>query len=514
MLRRLVVALLFLYCAAEVNISTAQISSLRSRVPADTNTVMIIDAEKLFGSAASEKGRWEARRQAAFDAGLTFLSADTTGVVIAANIDLEFGKTIWQLTQTKHSQGMELSKVAALFDGQMDEVQGRAATRLPNDAFIVQVTKDQFASYTPANRQDVSRWLAATDSSGVDSLSPYIRQAFKYVEEAGTPIIVAFDLQGVLSGQEIKQRLEGSELAKTMADQLPEIVRVLSSVRGAMLGVTVSEKPFASIRIDFDQDAKPLEAIGKDLLVRVLERQGAMLDDIRGWNTEAKGNTLRMSGSLSESGLRRILSVLELPSTLASAMDQARASGSSSDSETLTRLASQQYYKSIQSLLKDLRHENDDKRTVTPGSVALWYDKYARKIDNLPILNVDDDLLAYGSDVSELLRSAEMSLKGVGMRSSVRQGVNQPNGDGYNSYYNNGYGDGYNNYSGYGGYRSGYSSYADPYAAAREKGRTDSIIRSQERTLGAASVQQVWQTIEAATADIRKVMTKKYEVEF
>ena len=495
--------------------SKAQISGLRGRVPRDTNTVMIIDVEKLFGSAAAESGRWEARRQAAFDAGLTFLSSNTTGVVIAANVDFEYGKTVWQLTQTKLSGDIDLTQVAARFGGEMDNLQGRRVTRLPNDALVVQIMKDQLASYTPANRQDVARWLSSTDAtSTTDSLSPYIREAFKYFEEVGTPIIIAFDVEGVLSEQEIKSRLGGSELGKALGDKFGVTAELLSTVRGATLGITVGEKPFASIKVDFGRDAKEIEPYGKDLLLAVLERQGAMLEDVRGWESKVSGNSLRLSGSLSESGLRRILSVLELPATLTTAMDEARSVGTSSDPDTRTRLASQQYYKSVQSLLHDLRHENDDKRTVTPGSVALWYDKYARKIDNLPILNVDDDLLAYGKDVATLLRDAEMALKGVGMRSSLRQGVNQPETGGYNSYYGTeGYG-GYG-YGTYGGYRTGYGvGYTNLYGAAQEKGRTDAVIRSQERTRGAASVQQIWQTIEAATADIRQVMTKKYQAEF
>ena len=241
-----------------------------------------------------------------------------------------------------------------------------------------------------------------------------------------------------------------------------------------------------------------------------------MIEDIENWNAKTDGNTLVVSGPISAGGIRRSLSVLELPASLASAMDVAGGDGSSQgDANSLARLASQQYYKSIEALLEDLRDEKRDKKTYTAGSVALWYDKYARKIDNLPILNVDDDLLSYGSDVAELLRGGETALKGVGMRTSLRTGENDGN-TGYNSVY--GYqeeGSRYGGYGGYGGYRSGYAvGYTNPYYANREKGRSDMLIRSQEQTRGAASAQAMWMQIDKATADIRRVMTQKYKSEF
>lgn len=505
--------LLFSWCISCCSPVQAQIEGLKSRIPDDTNAVVIIDVQGLFGSAAAEAGRWEARRQAAFDAGVTFISPDTTGVVIAANLDAEFGKTVWQLSQVRLNQSKDLTQIAARFGGEMDSIQGRRATRLPNDSIVVQVADQNFAAYTPANRQDISRWLTTTDATDTDRLSPYISQAFQFVEKLGTPIIMAIDFEGFLSANQIEARLKSSPMNEKIGGQLPQVVETLAGIKGAMLGVTVGDKPFGSIRIDFAKDASILEPFGKEMLINTLSRQGAMIGDIEDWKTSVKGNTLIISGPLSTGGLRRALSILELPASLGSAMDVAESSGSANAPETLTRLASQQYYKSVDSLLADLRRERSNKKTYTAGSVAMWYDKYARKIDNLPILNVDDDLLTYGRDVAELLRGGEMSLKAVGMRSSIRQGSNELDSNNYNSFYQQN--PGYDGFGGFGGYRAGYAAgYSDPYQATRERGRTDSIIRSQERTLGAASAQQMWQDIETATADIRRVMTKKYNVEF
>jgi hypothetical protein len=256
------------------------------------------------------------------------------------------------------------------------------------------------------------------------------------------------------------------------------------------------------------------------MLVEVLERQGSMIEDVRDWKPSIQGNTFLLSGTLSTEGLRRVMSVLQLPTSLATAADKIALSDDGGD-ESAKRLASQQYFSSVTSLLDDLRAKPKRDGVQTFGQAAAWYGKYARKIDNLPILNVDPKLVEYGAATAQMLRNAEMAMKGVGMRSVART-------TGENSGY--GYYDGY----GYGGYRSGYgygygdnvytpnayagTSVASNFNAARAsiqaEQQADTQIRTQERISGAASVQQIWQIIDQATSAVRREMTQQYDAEF
>jgi hypothetical protein len=468
----------------------------------------------LFGSPVADRERWEAKRKAAFDAGVTFLSPNTQGVVIAAKLDLEYGKTIWELAQVRLAEDGNIAQVATRYGGKSDMINGRQAVQLPSDSIVVELNPKMFASYVPANRQEVSRWLRSTDEVSVESpLSPYLQLGFDYVDRAGTPIIMAVDLSHFLSAQEIAERLQQSPLSEQIGDQLDPIVETLAGVEGAMIGITVGDRPFGSIRVDFKGSAAPLAKLGKAMILQALANLGAMIEDIRQWEASTKDNVLKLSGPLSTPGLRRILSVLELPPALGRALEYAEQE-LADNPESLTRITTQQYFRSVTGLLDDLQDQRRRQKMSTPGSVAMWYEKYAKKIDNLPILNVDEEMLMYGRDVSQLLRGGESSLKAVGMRSATRQGENQPTGgpavySAYNSYYPYG---SYSDYGPVGGYRAGYA--VDLYAGAREKGRSDAIIRQQERTRGAASAQQMWQQIDTQTADIRRAMTQKYKEEF
>ncbi len=494
-------------------VAQSAFSGMRYRVPTDANMLVMINAEKMFGSAVADRERWGARRKAAYDAGLTALPPDAKEVLLAGRTDLEFGKSIWEMALVRLEGERSVSTVAQRFGGSMDNLEGRTAVKLPNDLYVIQLSKDLLGTYTPANRQDVSRWLRKTDTVSTDAeYSPYLVQAFKYASEVGTPIIMAMDVQDALPANQVKARLEAYEPLKGSGVDLGELTKLITSVKGITLGVTTTDQTVGAIRVDFDAAAGLLAEVGKPLLIDVLQRQGAMIDDIHDWKPSVNGNTFLLQGKLSTDGARRVMSVLELPHELSDSMQLASSPGSDPEGSA-KKIAAQQYYNSIKTLIEDLREKPKRDHVKTFGQAAMWYDRYARKIDNLPILNVDEELLNYGSNIADLFRNAEMAMKGVGMRASNRRMANNAGSGGY-SYSGGGYRAGYGyNSGGYG--PQGYTvSVGAGQASLREKGRTDAIITQQERTAGAASVQQIWQMIDQETAGIRRAMTEKYQIEF
>ena len=509
------IALLLVSLALAVPAADAQtpFQGMRYRIPSDANTLVLINAEKMFNAPIADRERWSARRKAAFEAGLIALPPDASEVILAARSDHEFGKSIWEVALMRLAGERSVSTVAQRFGGSMDNLEGRTAARLPNDTYIVQVSKDLIGSHTPANRQDVSRWLRSTDKISTNKkLSPYLETAFDYATKVGTPIVMAMDVSDTFSPERVKAQLESYPAFQESGLDADELTKLISGTQGLTLGISIGEQTVGAIRIDFKDSPSSLSEIGKPLLIAILQRQGAMIDDIHDWTPSVSGNTLLLKGPLSTDGTRRVMSVLELPHSLADAMQSASSPGVDQEGSA-KKIAAQQYYNSVTTLVEDLREKPKRDHVKTFGQAAMWYDKYARKIDGLPILNVDEELLNFGSNISELFRSAEMSMKGVGMRSSNRRASNNPISGGY-SYSSGGYRVGYGyNAAGYG--PQGYTvQLGAGRASLQEKGRTDAIISRQERTAGAASVQQVWQTIDQESAAIRRTMTEKYQTEF
>jgi hypothetical protein len=324
---------------------------------------------------------------------------------------------------------------------------------------------------------------------------------------------MAMDLSGAVSLEEVKRRAETFEQLKGLNIPMDQVAKVISSVQGITLGITVEADSNAAIRVDFAESPEILSSIGKPILLEILGRQGAMIDDLNDWTPSVSGNTFFMRGKLSPSGMRKVMSVLELPTSLSTAVQDA-SSPSVDQAANAKLLATQQYWKSLTMMMDDLREKPKRDHVKTFGQAAMWYDKYARKIDRMPIMNVDDQLLDFGAMVASSFRNIEGVGKGVGMRTSLRTASNNPSSGGYS---NSSFG-GYRANSGYWGADFGPSGVTAGVSAMnaslQEKGRTDAIIRGEERTAGAANIQQIWQQLDAATAQMRRELVNKYSADF
>ena len=152
--------------------------------------------------------------------------------------------------------------------------------------------------------------------------------------------------------------------------------------------------------------------------------------------------------------------------------------------------ASKKYFQHISLLLDDLRTEVKGAQKAKFAQMML--NKAALEIDRLPLLNVDEELLAYGAGVASSLRGMRNLSKNAGLDFQYRKAQMQGNSGGYGGY---GYG--------YGGF----------YGGGSVAGATTSTYR-QETALLQSNELAVLTMLEEKTAEIRKKMTLKYQVEF
>lgn len=494
-------------------LATAQFAGMRARVPADANTLVLINAKKMFGSRIADRQGWQAKRQAAYDSGISSLPPGATEVLLAGRHDLHFGhEALWELGMMKFGEDKDVLGVAKHYGGTIDEISGHSAVRLPDDHFVLQMGPAFMASYTPANRQDVSRWLRQTNiSTPGGHLAPYLQEAFTYATKVGTPIIMAMDLGGLVSINEIEERIVKLNALKNVKLPGKQLVSLLQGIQGITLGISIDDSELGAVRVDFADSAEILATVGKPLLIEILENQGAMIEDFREWEPSVSGNTFMLRGNLSEGGTRKLMSVMELPASMTHAVQQANSPGTNNKEQDVL-LATQQYWKSLNSLMDDLQNDHSFQSF---GQGAIWYDKYARKIDRLPILNVDPELVNFGAKIAATFRNCETLMKGVGMSSALR--VSQTGGSGSSGYSNSSYG-GYRASMGYGstpygpqGMGSGVSAMN---ASRQQQGSEIAQIHMQERSRGAASLQDIWNQIASATSKERIRLVSKYSADF
>lgn len=155
-------------------------------------------------------------------------------------------------------------------------------------------------------------------------------------------------------------------------------------------------------------------------------------------------------------------------------------------------------------MLDDLRGKRKSTEFVTWGQVGAWFERYARRIDNLPILNVAPEMLDFGVVVADSLRQSETAMKGIGVRSGMRK-TQLPN------FYTT-------------------RTWATPVPVNRwrtavaydwsskedlaARGQAEARIRTQERSQGNANAHFIMRGIVQATSAVPRPMTQEYNVEF
>ncbi len=486
------------------SLAADEFQDLVNRIPRSANAVVLLNVEKAKNSPMGLAENWSANIEQAFESGLTRVPPQAKRFILASQIDFEFMEPQWDAAIIELEKNLSTTDIQKMRNGTLDTIEGYPAVVRPNDAYIVKLAPKLIAAMVPANRQSVVRWLRAMRKTPPPPLSPYLQKAAVYSDKAGSDIIMALDLDGVLSFERVGKYLKSKQdrLDKWGAD-LMQLTKLLESVQGVRIGVRIGDEPSAMIVIDLKGDASIASSYAKPLILQILSDQGAAINDLQSWTAKAEGHEISLAGKLSKSGLRRLMSVVDTPSSENLGEEKQVSPG---ELPAIRAKASLKHFKAVTAMANDLKA--DMKNSKTLASNALWFDKYARRIERLPTLNVDPELLKYSAFVADQLRKASLAVKTMGIQTGARS-AQVTSGDVSSSY---GYPTTRWGSSGYYGGSGGY--YQDQTAGLKAAGEERRAIKAEERGIAATDVQTIRQAIISATAKIRREMTDKYQTQF
>jgi hypothetical protein len=475
--------------------------SLVQRLPRNANAVAILNLEKAFDSPLAIREGWKKNMEKAFETGLTRVPPGAKRFVLGAELDFEFWKPVWEGAVAEFNTPISLESVAARRHGELDQVREVPAVVLPNDVYLLQFDQRTLAAYAPANRQLVDRWIR--DAQAGVALSPYLQQAARYSDKSSSEIILAVDLDEAVSLERIVKYLKAKDAVAKLGINIQTLADVLRSVRGFRMGIRLAEPPTAAVVVDFKKNVELEPSAAQKLLLQVLGDGGLMVDDFTYWRCSVSGTEVKLQGSLSKSGLRQVLSLLESPTSSESVAKEApkptptaatpqspgdAMAQSAGDAMAQKAQASLKHYRAVTKMFDDLKESMHNGGPLSQKKV--FFDRYANKIEKLPILGVDQDLLNYSAFVASSLRAAAGSMRTSGIQNAQQQAHVARAGV-------------YGDYAyGY-GYRSGWDVSADR-----------SGIRADLKAGSVTDVYSVRGQIIAATTDIRRKMTQRYQIEF
>lgn len=479
---------------------------LLKRIPEQANVLLLADVDGLFQSPLGKREQWRERAASRASAGLG-LADDVSKLVVAARFDLDTMSETWRIGMAESREALpDLEKIAVREGGFVEKIRGMPVAWTPRGFYLFTFPTKVFGFVEQADRHALWKWIDTTLSKPRTFPPSFADTAFFHAD-GGSAIVLALNLTESVSPSLTEPWLKTIPSVKKANLDPGLLATRLARVKSAYLEIDVGQEMTAKLVIDFNADLatgapilRDSTPVLKELIITLLENCGAMLPEIKTWNQrfDQKTQSFELSGRIGEESARRVLSLAH-PPNLSSSMKPSPGEASLAQSTGKTAAAesakqppveptrdqsiksSQAYYRSVVDLMHGLRQQD----RPNYKSMKLWYDRYAKQIEELPILGIDTELLDWGGLCSRTLR--EM---GSGIHYSAKDQTyrlaQSPNGF----------------YAGYGGYYG------------NSKGYDQAVLTREANAVLSVQLDANWQKLEISIADMRRKMTEKYKVDF
>jgi hypothetical protein len=296
------------------------------------------------------------------------------------------------------------------------------------------------------------------------------------------------DLKNFINKAEVEKRLAMSKTVEEAKPDTAALAGLIAGIKGLRLSIKADSAFKGEIRFDFSESAQPFQGIFASLLNEVITNTGVPLGDMSSWKLQVSGTSVTLRGNMNTDEVRRLVALIT-PLGPNSDIDEAPTG-----SQAIV-VTSQRYYRAISTLLDDLRKKSDQlDRARNWSDNASWYEYSARKIDDLPTVDTDPELVKLGNDIAGKLRIMAQSLRGVNIQNKVL--------DSY-EHTNQGWGGWGGYYGGYGGGRYSESNWREVASA-----------KAEQAAAGAKDRNAIWVSVKNALTDMQSALAKKYGAEF
>jgi hypothetical protein len=470
-------------------------------VPDRANAALFVDVDALRATPMGTRQKWAAEKGPTF--GLESLPPNATRLVVGCQIDLN-GGIGWEVAVAAQRKPVGEAEFAKANGGTRDTVGGKAVVVTEKYGIAATLAPGVVGAHQPSNRQEAGRWLRSATGKVGPGMSPYLKQAAALVGPQA-PVVLAFDAADMLPAAKLRAGLDKAKSLEGKKANPDAVADLFAGLKGVTVVFRITDHMAGEIRLDFDGPATAIRDVAKPLLIEVLDHVGLGEDDFDAWVVAVDGSRVTFRGGMTRETAGRFVGPFLRPSV-------ASLGGGDGDAEPGTKAeVSVRYYKAVTKQLGEMK-----KATYKSfPAMALGYNTSARQIDDLPILNVDEDLLGWGASLTSTLRTmaitaqaANGQMSQLDAQRSMSQ-IRDPN------YY---YGSGYGMRAGYWG-AAGYGyNYAVPTGTATtytvSNNATINQLVSQTKEQEHQYRLNTWKTIDQVTQDVRRAMVKKYQVEF
>ncbi|QDT05438.1 hypothetical protein K227x_38380 [Rubripirellula lacrimiformis] len=450
---------------------TPKLSELLQQLPSKANSIGYVHVPTLI--------------QLSGDSTIVGAMSDNVDEVWFAS-DLNIGnlKPKWEAGYTISRNQATANTIAKAVDGYVDTVAARDVVFAPSQTYLVPMENNRVGFLRPADRSLLASFLKKGAHQAVPE---YLAQQSKQPEQY-LSFMLAVDLQDVFSPVALAKRVgELRSLNSLSTADSADVSRILASAQGVSLILGRKSLSDCILSFEFGQSPAKLEPVAKELFHELSEQNGTSIPELLACTVKMEGNTLKLQGGLKAETLGLLLGIFSAGDHVS---DITHSKGDDQVALTKDKVSSSKtkdYFDHVNLYIDSIRRYS----AQTTGARAQWNNINARKIDAMSVLGVDPDMIQYGSTVAAMMRNDALAIQQINIKAGqtkASQSLNQ--GFQYDSYGNVGYYNSYNN--------------------VNQHRATD----AQARGNAYSNYREMLSAIDQLTADLRKTMTQKYNMDF
>jgi hypothetical protein len=394
---------------ATSTLSAQELERTLAYLPDAINAVAVVRVREVLDSPRGKREGWGKQPQSQFLAGALEAGADVQLIVRGMEFHPEDLRVIHTVGLVTYARSISLTQLAKREGGHVDKLADKSAVHTPHQGFYVAFEPRVLGTIEPSYRQNVARWIRQVAQRTEPKMSPYLLEAAR---SANAHVVLALDVADMVDPRLMRERLASFSLLIGDDRERESVARLLEQMRGIRAAVTVTDQIEAEVAVDFAIHPSPkLAEYIRPLLSEILSRSGAMIDEIDQAKTRLDGKSVVLSMSLSDSSARQMLSLAFASMTGVDVPVEETVVSTETANTARTIAATKNYVASVNRLVDDLQAKNARARDYQ--RTASWHETYAKRIDQLPVRDVDSAALKYAAGVSSKLRALAVSLRGV-----------------------------------------------------------------------------------------------------
>jgi hypothetical protein len=398
------IAVLFLLPTARAD----ELADLLMRVPGDMNTVAVVNVREINKTPRAVREKWRDNHETEYLAGAIAVPAWVPVVVVGADLHPGALASGHSLALIPVDNAVNSETIAKRENGVVQSIGDRSVVLSPTRGYIGVPTAGILGISSNLPRQEFARWFRFAQKPDKPVISQFLQDTVAAHKDAH--ILIATDLEDLFDPTAVRVALQQSGAVRGDA-ALDSLVRVLTGARGLVFTAKIDDKTTATFRIEFAVPMADFAAQFKDLWPKAMEAAGFEVEEFKTADMRADGKALVWTAELSDTSLRRILSLVSAPGDAVGSKDGSTGP-IKTPKEAAVVSASLRYYRAVNSALDDLKTQGGAKGKDYTRS-ATFFETYANRIEKLPLTDVDPVLVQYGASVGAKLRAMAGSLRGL-----------------------------------------------------------------------------------------------------